>query len=360
MIVALLPAHNEAGSVAAAVASLLDQTRPPDRIIVVTDNCTDETAAAALSAGAEVWATTANTAKKAGALNQRLATLLPALDADDAVLVMDADSVVSAGFLRTATDRLAADPRVGAVGGIFLGDDGGGLVGALQRNEYARYARDVARKKGRAMVLTGTATLFRVHVLREVAAARGEGLPGVPGRVYDTAALTEDNEITLAVKTLGYRAVSPKDCLVTTEVMQTWGDLWRQRLRWQRGALENLHHYRLSRVTLPYVGQQVGMAVGLVAMWAYLAFTAAIVAAGAFSFSPLWAAIGLVFVAERVVTVWRRGRGARLLAAVLLPEMAYDVFQQAVLVRAVVDALLRRDAAWHHPPHHPLAIEEGR
>ena len=36
-----------------------------------------------------------------------------------------------------------------------------------------------------------------------MAAARGVFIPGETGRVYDTAALTEDNELTLALKSLG-------------------------------------------------------------------------------------------------------------------------------------------------------------
>ena len=141
----------------------------------------------------------------------------------------DLTIVCSDSFLSTAVARLAADPGIGAVGGVFTGRDGGGLVGALQRNEYARYAREIGRRHGAARVLTGTATLFRAGVLREVAAARGRTLPGRPGAVYDPAALTEDNEITLAVRTLGHRIVSPRECVVVTEVMTTWADLWHHR-----------------------------------------------------------------------------------------------------------------------------------
>ena len=52
-----------------------------------------------------------------------------------------------------------------------------------------------------------------------MADARGTLLPGTAGRVYDTLALTEDNELTIALKTLGARMVSPLECRVITEVM---------------------------------------------------------------------------------------------------------------------------------------------
>ena len=132
-----------------------------------------------------------------------------------------------------------------AVGGLFYGEEGGGLIGQFQRNEYTRYARDISRRRGRVFVLTGTASIFRPHALRTVAAERGRAIPGIPGDVYDTLVLTEDNELTLALKSLGALMASPPRCTVVTELMQTWRALWAQRLRWQRGAVENLGDYGL-------------------------------------------------------------------------------------------------------------------
>lgn len=349
-VVALVPAHDEEHGLPATLASLRAQHPPPDRIVVIADDCTDRTAAVALAAGAEVVTTVGNTDRKAGALDQALGPLLPGLAADDLVLVVDADSTIVPGFLATAVARLAADAGIGAVGGVFTGRDGGGLVGALQRNEYTRYAREIGRRHGAARVLTGTATLFRAGVLREVAAARGRTLPGRPGAVYDPAALTEDNEITLAVRTLGYRIVSPRECVVVTEVMTTWVDLWHQRLRWQRGALDNLRAYGLTRVTAPYAARQAVMYAGIVAVALFLLATALFAAHG--DLGPprgFWLGITALFVVERVVTVRRRGVRAMLLAAPVVVEFGYDLLQQAVYLRAAADLLTRRAASWHHP-----------
>lgn len=348
-VTVLVPAHDEEASLPATLASLQAQTLLPRRVVVVADNCTDRTVDVARAAGADVVETVGNTRKKAGALNQALAGLLPTLPAGDLVLVMDADSVIVPRFLEIATATLAADARVGAVGGVFYGEPGGGLVGALQRNEYSRYAREIARRQGRTSVLTGTASLFRAEVLRAVAAARGDLLPGTPGEVYDTLALTEDNEITLAVKTLGRTTVSPRGCGVLTEIMPTWADLWRQRLRWQRGALENLRHYGLTRITLPYVAKQLGMYGGIVAVLLFLYCTTVFAALGLLAAPEgIWLAITVLFVVERAWTVRRRGWRAVALAAPIVVEFAYDLFQQAVYLRAAADALLRRSAQWHH------------
>ena len=48
----LVPAHDEASCIEATVAALARQLAPGDRVIVIADNCRDETAALALRAGA--------------------------------------------------------------------------------------------------------------------------------------------------------------------------------------------------------------------------------------------------------------------------------------------------------------------
>ncbi len=128
-LTAVIPAHNEARSIAATIWSLRRQSRVPDRVLVVCDNCTDETADIALLNGAEVMCTVGNTAKKAGALNQALARLLPCLRDDDQVLVMDADSHLNPAWLAAAARALRRSEAGGAVCGVFLGEPGGGLVG---------------------------------------------------------------------------------------------------------------------------------------------------------------------------------------------------------------------------------------
>ena len=233
--------------------------------------------------------TVGNTDKKAGALNQALAELFREISARDVVMVMDADSVIVPEFLETAMGRLEADPDLMAVGGVFYGEDGAGLVGQLQRNEYTRYQRVIARRLGQVFVLTGTASLFRTYALKAVADSRGQLLPGDPGRVYDTLALTEDNEMTLALKTLGAKMVSPRQCRVTTELMPNWRALWRQRMRWQRGALENIGAYGLTRATLRYWLQQIGIGYGTVALNAYLLLmTITLLAADSFELVWFW------------------------------------------------------------------------
>lgn len=345
-VVALVPAHDEEAQIGAALAALSRQTRRPDLVVVVCDNCTDRTAPIARRSGAAVLVTEGNRDKKAGALNQALSRVLPLLDDDDVILVQDADSQLDPTFLDHALRYLRRG--YGGVGGVFRGGPGGGFVGHLQRNEYARYARDVSRVGGRCLVITGTAAAFRVDVLREITAGRLTGLlpPGDRrGGVYDTTVLTEDNELTFALLHLGYRVISPPECGLETEVMLDWRGLWRQRLRWKRGAVENCAQYGLTRVTWRYWGRQLLAALGVLISAVYLVTLVVTAVAGELAVQPLWLAITLIFVVERVVTVRYRG-WVRMALAATMYELVLDYFLQACHAKAYVDALRRTTRTW--------------
>jgi len=348
-VVALVPAHNEEEAIASTLAGLMTQSRQPDRVIVVCDNCTDRTADLAALAGAEVFATVANKRKKAGALNQVLGEVLPRLRDTDVVLVVDADTTVSHAFIETALREIEAG--AGACGGVFYGEQGGGLLGIYQRAEYCRYARQLRRKQGHARVLTGTASAFTAEALRRLAAARASGqLPGVQhgpvAPVYTMASLTEDGEITLALKTLGYKCVSPGGCAVTTEIMTTLPSWWRQRARWQRGALEDLRTYGMTRVTLPYLLRQAAMGLSVAVFALYVVYSLVTIGLYGYHTSLLWLGISAVFVAERVITVRRAGWRETVTAALIFPELAYDALQHVLWLWCVTGALLRTRTAW--------------
>lgn len=348
-VTVLIPARNEQNALPATLAGLQAQTRLPNRVIVVSNNCTDRTVEVARAAGVEVFETVGNVRSKAGALNEALTRYLPSVGRSDVVMVMDADTVLDPHFISVAAGHLEADPGLAAVGGIFYGEDGHGLIGQLQRNEYIRYALQLRARHGRVFVLTGTATLFRAEALLDVAAARGIYLPGEPGCVYDAEARTEDNEITLALKSLGATMVSPYQCRDTTELMPTWRDLRRQRLRWQRGALENLASYGLTQGTLRYWAQQFGLGYGVIALW--LALTMLLLTLSAedrWIWYPFWLAIGSVFVIERVVTVWTGGWRARALAILMVPELLYELFLQTIFLTSLVNIALVRPQGWGH------------
>ncbi|MBC7442796.1 MAG: glycosyltransferase family 2 protein [Ramlibacter sp.] len=348
-VTVLIPAHNEEASLPETLSSLFAQSHQPERVIVVADNCTDSTVAIARTREVEVFESVDNTDKKAGALNQALKTLLPFQGDNDVIMVLDADTTLDDGFLAAAVDRLTDDRALMSIGGLFYGEEGFGLLGQFQRNEYVRYSRQIRRRRGHVFVLTGTASLFRSAALRAVADNRSVTIPGKRGDVYDTAALTEDNELTLALRSLGALIISPAQCTVVTELMPTLRTLWTQRLRWQRGALENIGAYGVTPPTFRYWVQQLGIGYSVIALSSFmflLLLTA--LSVDRMVWFPFWLGLGSVFIAERVVSVWRAGWRGRLLAGTLFPELFYDVFLDAVYVKGILDITFGREASWGH------------
>jgi poly-beta-1,6-N-acetyl-D-glucosamine synthase len=347
-VVVLIPAHNEAASIKETINSLCRQSRPPDEIIVVSDNSSDATDDRSMLHGAKVLVTVGNTARKAGALNQALRHILSALGDDDLVLVMDADSQLAPGWIECAVNALKHDREVGGVSGTYTGEPGPGLLRQLQRNEFVRASR-LVRRRADLWVLSGTGTMFRVPVLREVARERGRRLPGTPGEYYDSTSITEDYEITLALKTLGWRCLCPPGCSAVTELMPTWQHLFRQRLRWQSGTLTALRRYGFTHATwtnwvrqaffyLRYCSQ--------IACWVIL-LSSLVVRFGLNM--PGWVlGMLLIIYLERVITARGAGRRGVLVAALLLPEWWYGMFDGLYLYQALKHELTRRDVSWNH------------
>src|SRR6476661_1179757 len=88
-VTVLVPAYNEAASVADTIQSLLNQTVPPAEIIVIDDCSTDDTSEVARAAGATVIRPPVNTGSKAGAQNYAMryvkTEFTMAIDADTTV-----------------------------------------------------------------------------------------------------------------------------------------------------------------------------------------------------------------------------------------------------------------------------------
>lgn len=227
------------------------------------------------------------------------------------------------------------------------------LTERLQRNEYLRYAHDLQRRAGRAEVISGTAGLFRVDVLQQVVEFREQRQPASGKYVYDHDAWTEDNELTTAIKHLGYRCASPAECIVRTELMPTARTLYFQRLRWQRGALDTLRAYGLNATTAPYFVRQFLIYVGILF---FPFFVTVVVMArletGRYPWSWPWFFLSSIVAVERVWTVRHGGRRGLELAALVLPEILYDLFLHVVYIRALVDSILGSGGHWDHAEAH--------
>jgi poly-beta-1,6-N-acetyl-D-glucosamine synthase len=349
VIVALIPAHDEASWIEAAVANLHAQTRPPDHIIVISDNSTDDTVALARKAGASVWESVNNRDKKAGALNQALTSLLANLDDSDYVFIQDADTLPVRSWLEVALAWSARHPGAVISGRYASPPTGRSLLRIIQENEFARDGRAIDRRGNRTRIVVGTSALFSVATLRAVVRARLDGvLPGPRvGMVYSTQSITEDYELTLALKTLGIATLSPPECDAVTDVMPTIPALWRQRVRWQRGAFTDLRTYGLTRVTAWYYAAQASWVFGMLTV-ALIGLQIALVVSvtGHFSPAPVWIGTLPLFIGHRVISVQRTGAKGMVVAAALVPETAYDFFRYAVYLACAWKAMTGREMQW--------------
>lgn len=107
----VVPAHDEHDLIGRCVATLRTQDYPAGayRIVVVADNCGDDTAAQARAAGAEVIERCDSAAPGKGrALRWAMDRLLLEDARIDAIVVVDADSVASPGLLRALAGKMLA------------------------------------------------------------------------------------------------------------------------------------------------------------------------------------------------------------------------------------------------------------
>ena len=58
----------------------------------------------------------------------------------------------------------------------------------------------------------------------------------------------------------------------------------------------------------------------------------------------------MIFVVERLVTVWAAGWRGRALAAPLLIEIGYDLVLQAVYIKSLIDIATGRQSGWNYVP----------
>jgi cellulose synthase/poly-beta-1,6-N-acetylglucosamine synthase-like glycosyltransferase len=166
--------------------------------------------------------------------------------------------------------------------------------------------------------------------------------------VYDTEALTEDNELTLSAKELGFRVISPKYCTVETAMMPTWNELYRQRRRWQRGAMENLLAHGLSTVTIPYFIRQVITYIGAWFVLLYI-FTVSVANSrpdGIDWDNPKWLAVMAIYVIEQSIAVRKGGAKAVFMSLLIVPELVFNLFLNLTYIVCLHSTIFATKETW--------------
>ncbi len=107
----LIPAHNEAAGIEATLRCLQAQLQRSDRLIVIADNCSDDTAAVARTAGAQVIERQHATQRGKGYALDFGVRHLAANRPPQVVLLVDADCLIDAGAVDTLLAACAGSGR---------------------------------------------------------------------------------------------------------------------------------------------------------------------------------------------------------------------------------------------------------
>ena len=142
--VVLVPAHDEEAGIEQTIVDLKRDLDPQDRVLVIADNCTDETAKVARRSGAEVIERAAPERRGKG---YAISFGVESLEADppDVLVIVDADCVLVEGSLPTLIQRAHETGRPVQAEYLFAPPHGSGMavVSAL-----ATIVRNQARPRG--------------------------------------------------------------------------------------------------------------------------------------------------------------------------------------------------------------------
>jgi 1,2-diacylglycerol 3-beta-glucosyltransferase len=310
-LVVLVPAHDEAELLPRCLASLQAQSYPSElvRIVVIADNCSDDTASVAGRCGATVMVRDEPALRGKGqALRWAMDQVLAEREPPDAVVLVDADSVAEPELLTQLEGAMARGAE--AVQGDYQGLGDGSRSSSLRQAAFLLFHR--TRFGGRAALglpcaLTGNGMLLRRVLLERV-----------PWNAYSAA---EDLEYTVDLRLAGVRPAFARHAQIAGPVAGTGHAAATQRMRWEGGRL-HIARSRLPILLDAMIRQRrwslldaaVDLAVPPLGMLVLLAVlgTALSLSLGLVSLISPWAAAGwiatLVLLAAYVTTGLRAAR----------------------------------------------------
>lgn len=225
-VAVLVPAHDESAGILPTLTDIKAQLQPGDRVLVVADNCSDDTAAVAASAGAEVTERNDRTRIGKGyALEWGLNHL--SADAPGIVVMVDADCRLAPEALVRLAEACAATDR--PVQALYLMTAPGQAAVNYQMAEFAWRVKNLVRpqglmKLGLSCQLMGTGMAFPWAVIRSAKLASGQ--------------IVEDLNLGLDLAAAGNPPVFCPSALVTSQFPAAAAAADTQRQRWEHGHVE--------------------------------------------------------------------------------------------------------------------------
>ncbi|HSX31811.1 MAG TPA: glycosyltransferase [Candidatus Saccharimonadales bacterium] len=237
LVSVLISAHNEEMVLARCLDSIRGSSYKNVQVVLVDDASADETLAIARRYQRKyrsmnlVVAHQKVNSGKGGALNRALREFAKG----ELVMTLDADSILSKHAIERAVAYFVDPTIVGVAANVRIIEEPSAL-GVLQTLEHMIGYRS---KKFYSIancefIIGGVASTYRMDVLRAVS-------------FYDTDTFTEDIGLSIKIVSHGNRnarLVYGADVVATTEGVETFKALCRQRYRWKYGSLQNLIKYR--------------------------------------------------------------------------------------------------------------------
>jgi cellulose synthase/poly-beta-1,6-N-acetylglucosamine synthase-like glycosyltransferase len=252
----IVPAYNEAETLAETLRSLREQTVVPDEIIVVDDCSTDGTGEVARSCGVRVVRPPRNTGSKAGAqsfaLNEVETELVMAVDADT-TLAPDAIELMLGAF---------DDNEVAAACGFVLPRR---VRTVWERGRYVEYMlafsffKRVQEHYGKPLISSGCFSIYRTLELRAVGG-------------WSTRTMAEDMDLTWTLYREGHKVRFLPEAISYPIEPHNLDFLGKQLRRWSHGFVQNVRLHWRSVLHLGYLRSTVAVAFwdALLASLAYL------------------------------------------------------------------------------------------
>jgi biofilm PGA synthesis N-glycosyltransferase PgaC len=252
----LVPAYDEAETIAETVRSLREQTLVPARILVIDDCSSDDTAAIAEAAGGEVVQPPANTGSKAGAQ-----TFALGLVDTELVMAVDADTTLAPDAIETLLPALD-DPSIAAACGFVLPRR---VRSIWERGRYVEYMlafsffKRIQDTYGKPLISSGCFSVYRTEELRALGG-------------WSTRTMAEDMDLTWSLYREGHGVRFVPEAVSYPVEPHDFDFLGKQLRRWSHGFVQNVRLHRRDLLSLGYLRSTVAIATwdALVASLAYL------------------------------------------------------------------------------------------
>src|SRR5262249_22995269 len=228
----IIPAHNESELIAKTVGAIRSQLTVGDRLVVIADNCSDDTANVASLAGAEVVERRDPEHVGKGYALDRGIRFLQQSGPPEVIIFVDADCELAPGSVEALAQESAAHQRPVQATNLIEDPRLSGRTARIRHFAWKvkNYVRPLgASRLGLPCQLTGT----------------GMALPWSPACSADLSSghIAEDTKLGVDLTIAGYEPRFCPRATVTSRFAASTEGIRIQRTRWEHGHLTMIYEY---------------------------------------------------------------------------------------------------------------------